>query len=609
MRLSHLTLIASLTLTACGDSNRPSQAGGDDDGAIDAGTKLDAAVPLDAPDVGSDGIDKVIAAADGTVALQVHATVTYLKPLIPGATSDPAGFTIQGTKTGPAIFVAIDPATLAPPAQVGDVVDFTVTQKTTVSRQPRATAIATYTRAATGTDVGLLTQDLTNAADVLTNLGHYDSELVTITGTLVSGLTSGGGPFLRASINTAGLTGDANYQLRMPSEVTDEIDLMQPCQFTVTRVPMGQFQTQAQIAAFRASDIQLSHCPAPTIASVTATSATTIVVTLSRNVLASSIKNPSAQFTISGTGAVMAAVASGRTITLTALGLVASTSYNLTIASSVTDLAGSSVTPGSASFTSYGSSSSTTGAQLSVHTTLGIPGPLSTTPPSDYFQSVKPLYVVSYNGTRRVPNWVSWELNSTYLGAADRSNDFRVDDTFPATEPQAALGDYSGSGWERGHMCPSADRTDTSANNSQTFYLTNMVPQSANNNEGPWANLENYARSLVGQGKELFIISGPIFSATSGTIGTDHVAVPDATWKVIVVLDSPTAPSPAKVTTSTRVISVIMPNNNTDILKNDDWHNFRTTVDQIEAKTALDLLSDVDPAVQAVIEARVDNLP
>jgi endonuclease G len=244
------------------------------------------------------------------------------------------------------------------------------------------------------------------------------------------------------------------------------------------------------------------------------------------------------------------------------------------------------------------------GAMLSVHTTLGIPAPTSATTP-DAFLSVKDDYVVSYNGSRKVPNWVAWELNTSYLGTAPRQDDFRPDNTFPPSEPQAQLTDYSGSGFDRGHMCPSADRTLTVPANSQTFYLTNMVPQAGNNNRGPWEKLEEELRTIAQTGKELFIISGGVFSASSTTIGTG-VSVPDKTFKVVVVLDS-IGQGAAGVTTSTRVIAVMMPNSNSLIGLSDPWRNFRVSVDAIEAATGDDFLSDVDPAVQAVIEARVDN--
>jgi endonuclease G len=172
--------------------------------------------------------------------------------------------------------------------------------------------------------------------------------------------------------------------------------------------------------------------------------------------------------------------------------------------------------------------------------------------------------------------------------------------------PQATLGDYAGSGYDRGHMCPSADRTLTTTANSQTFYLTNMVPQAGNNNRGPWAALEAESRDLAGAGKELFVIAGGTFSASSLTIG-NGVKVPDKTFKVIVVLDA-VGQGASSVTASTRVIAVLMPNANSQISLSAPWRNFRVSVDAIEALTGQDLLSDVDPAVQAVVEARVDNL-
>jgi endonuclease G, mitochondrial len=244
------------------------------------------------------------------------------------------------------------------------------------------------------------------------------------------------------------------------------------------------------------------------------------------------------------------------------------------------------------------------GAALSRHTTLGIPAPASTSD-TNAFLSVKSGYVVSYNGSRKVPNWVSWELNTSYLGSTARQDDFRPDDTFPASEPQASLADYVGSGYDRGHMCPSADRTKTVAANQQTFFLTNMVPQAANNNQGPWAVLENDLRAIAQTGKELFIISGGTFSASSNKIGSG-VVVPDQTFKVIVVLDATTQGATA-VTANTRVIGVMMPNENNLISKSADWHSFRVSVDAIEAATGDNFLSDVDPAVQAIVEARVDN--
>jgi endonuclease G len=249
-----------------------------------------------------------------------------------------------------------------------------------------------------------------------------------------------------------------------------------------------------------------------------------------------------------------------------------------------------------------------TGAAISVHTKLGLPdGSTADATNTTHYLSVKHQYVVSYNGSHKTPNWSAWELNTSWLGTTPRQDTYRPDDTLPANIPQASLADYSGSGFDRGHMCPSADRTLTVTDNTNTFYLTNMVPQASNNNQGPWEVLESYARGLAMQGKELMIISGPIYSGTISTVGSG-LAVPTSTWKVITVLDSPTQGA-ADVTTSTRVIAVIMPNSNSQIALNADWHSFRTTVRDIEAATGLNIMSDVAQGVQDVIETRVDTLP
>ena len=247
--------------------------------------------------------------------------------------------------------------------------------------------------------------------------------------------------------------------------------------------------------------------------------------------------------------------------------------------------------------------SSGNGASVSVHTKLGLPSAASTSNWNDYL-SVKSQYVLAYDSSHKNPHWVSWELNSSYLGSQDRLDNFRPDDTLPSGMPQASLADFSGSGYDRGHMCPSGDRTASSTANGMTFYLSNMVPQAPNNNQGPWEKLETYSRTLAGQGKELFIVSGGVGS--NGTIGAG-VNVPDSTWKVITVLDS-VGQGPNNVTTSTRVIAIVMPNDNSQIAKADDWKPYRVSARSIEALTGLNFMADVAVATQNVIETRVDDL-
>lgn len=249
---------------------------------------------------------------------------------------------------------------------------------------------------------------------------------------------------------------------------------------------------------------------------------------------------------------------------------------------------------------SRGQSSTTT----SVHLTMGNPSRATTnTSNSNNYLLVRPQYVLSYNNSKRIPNWVSWQLNKSWLGNTPRQNDFRPDDALPSGFRRVLPTEFRDSGFDRGHMTPSADRTASKRDNSATFLMTNMIPQAPDNNQGPWEKLESYCRELVvDQGKELYIISGGY--GVQRTIAASKITVPERTWKVVVVSDRPGL-GVSRITNSTRVIAVDMPNRQG--IKDNSWSSFTTTVDNIEASTGYDLLSNAPTSIQNVIEARVDD--
>ena len=237
-----------------------------------------------------------------------------------------------------------------------------------------------------------------------------------------------------------------------------------------------------------------------------------------------------------------------------------------------------------------------------VHLTMGNPSNAITSvgQPNNYLME-KPQYALSYSRDNGEANWVSWHLDASWLGSTPRQDDFRADTTLPAGWYQVQATDYSGSGFDRGHMCPSGDRTSSVATNSATFLMTNMIPQLPANNQGPWANLESYCRTLVSQGNELYIISGG--QGLQYFIANGHVAVPANTWKVIIVLPNGSN-DVSRVASTTRTIAIVMPNSGTI---NSNWRTYRVSVDQVEAITGFDVFSNVPTLIQNVIEANVDN--
>ncbi len=226
---------------------------------------------------------------------------------------------------------------------------------------------------------------------------------------------------------------------------------------------------------------------------------------------------------------------------------------------------------------------------------------------------VKTQYALSYNNSKGEANWVSWHLSTAWTGSASRCDCFASDNTLPSNFYKVGSTEYSGSGFDRGHQCPSADRNYSSTDNSVTFLMTNMIPQSPNLNQITWENLESYCRTLMNAGNELYIICGGYgtggsgyYGGTTNSVGSGHVNVPAHCWKVVVVLPVGTD-DVNRVSSSTRVIAVDMPN--TQTVNSQSWGAYRVSVDALEAITGYDFLSNVPASIQSAIELAADNGP
>ena len=232
--------------------------------------------------------------------------------------------------------------------------------------------------------------------------------------------------------------------------------------------------------------------------------------------------------------------------------------------------------------------------------------------PNNYLM-VKTQFALAYNNSRGTPYWVSWHLSSAWKGSAARCDCFTSDASLPTGFFRATTSNYTNSGFDRGHMCPSDDRDGSSSDNAVTFLMTNIIPQAPRNNQITWLGLENYARSLMTAGNELYIISGAYgmggsgsLGGTTNTIASGSITVPSRVWKVVVVLPIGTD-DVNRVTSSTRIIAIDTPN--TQTVTDQVWGFYRTSVDAIETATGLDLLSNINDSLEASLEAAVDNGP
>jgi len=201
-------------------------------------------------------------------------------------------------------------------------------------------------------------------------------------------------------------------------------------------------------------------------------------------------------------------------------------------------------------------------------------------------------YTLSYNRGLRIPNWVAYELTDDETrGDADRNDRrFGMDPDLKGT--QAMREDYSGSGWTKGHMAPAADfRWDEEAMD-ETFYLSNVCPQSEKLNSGDWEYLERQIRSWAREYGRCWVVSGPIVGEDYDTIGDRDVAVPDSFFKAVLVHDGFSYSSIAFV------------------MDNDDRRYFlrdcAISVNELEKKTGFDFFPALDDSFEEEVESSYD---
>ncbi len=244
---------------------------------------------------------------------------------------------------------------------------------------------------------------------------------------------------------------------------------------------------------------------------------------------------------------------------------------------------------------------------------FGMPADAKHDPASkDAYLMDRPQFVLSYNDSTRNPNWVCWSLNAADIGNATRTA-FKSDPDLPKEFYHVRNDDFVGTGFDKGHMCASKDRSASDPDNDITFYLTNVVPQSPNNNQKGWRLLEERCRDLAKQGKELHIACGPHGQGGTGQIGKDEakrltigktqpIVVPESVWKVVLVLPGKDAVPDAQ----SQAFAVWMPNDQT---VGTDWKKYSVSVATVEQRTGYRFFPLVPDAVANPIKSRADHTP
>ena len=209
--------------------------------------------------------------------------------------------------------------------------------------------------------------------------------------------------------------------------------------------------------------------------------------------------------------------------------------------------------------------------------------------PTSEGQTIKrEYYSFSYSEEHEQSKWVSYEVtHESILGEAVRKGSFRND---PLVDTKtASTKDYTNSGYDRGHLAPALDLKATSESMYESFYMSNISPQTPGFNRGVWKRLESQTRMWAIENSGLFVTTGPVLTTFIDTIGvSNRIPVPKYYYKVLLDYKDP----------EYKMIAFIIPNERSSQPLSD----FIISVDSLEILTNIDFYSNLPDELEKILE-------
>jgi len=200
---------------------------------------------------------------------------------------------------------------------------------------------------------------------------------------------------------------------------------------------------------------------------------------------------------------------------------------------------------------------------------------------------------LAYNEQFEQAAWVAYVLTRDEIesGTIERTDNFRADTSIASGSATPA--DYRRSGFDRGHLAPAGDMKWDHLAMSQSFLMSNMSPQRPAFNRGIWRKLETEVRNWAMEKDSIYVITGPLFSATDSLIGKNGVGVPGHYFKVLVDLSPP----------DHDMIAFLLPNS----ASSEDLSSFILSVDSLEHLSGYDFFAGApDQEVIEWLEQRIE---
>ena len=307
--------------------------------AADTGATPDAGGVVTSPDPQSaEDIASIRAAQPGPI--DVTLTQVMVTTVRPEIGRDAAGFFVQATQAGPAIFVAHDPAPAG--LQAGSIVNFRATECADSFGQ-RIVATLTGLEVVGQGDHTALIQDVSDATDLVSDLGDYEAELLSAEVTIVGSMTFAGNSFVASTVDTNGLAA-SDLRFRIPDSVQAEVNLAPGCVLSFVG-PMWRYRDTPQLSVYTADAISDINCPGTIILEAVATRPTELRLGFSRDLQADSLQANGSQFSVNGLDIVSASLSGGSTVVLTTAAQEDGAAYTATVDDTLLDAAGNALDP------------------------------------------------------------------------------------------------------------------------------------------------------------------------------------------------------------------------------------------------------------------------
>ena len=184
--------------------------------------------------------------------------------------------------------------------------------------------------------------------------------------------------------------------------------------------------------------------------------------------------------------------------------------------------------------------------------------------------------------------WVAYELTKGETNKITNRTDKFI------TDPEVKTGtannmDYSGSGYDRGHLAPAADMGWSITSMAESFYYSNMSPQEPGFNRGIWKQLEELVRTWAVENQSVYVVTGPVLTSGLSTIGNNKVSVPKYYYKVILDYTDP----------EIKGIGFILPNEGSNV----PLQEYAVSIDSVEKFTEIDFFPKLPDEQEKIIES------